>query len=408
MPVYTYKGYDAVSGVAKKGKVEADSPKGARAKLRKNDRVIVSELKEQSTNSATGHVKLPMFGSGRVSTSELAIMTRQFATLQGAHVPLDECLKALVAQVENRTLQGTLSGVKDKVSEGVSLGDAMASYSNVFNRLYVNMVRAGESSGKLSLVFERLADFLENQDEMKAKVMGAMTYPAVMIVASTGVIGFLFVSIVPQLVKVFDSLKVTLPWYTKLCIWFSDLLQHQWWLIAIILGGGYFFFNRWIATSEGRATFDRKILHMPVFGPIILRMMISRFTRTLETLLSSGVPIIQALDITKNVITNTKIAAVIEASKIAVQEGDSLGKTIARSEDFPPLVTQMIQTGERTGQLEEMLGHVAKAYDTEVDRKLQAMISLIEPGMIIMMGGVGALVVFSLIIPMLSVMNQLR
>lgn len=408
MPVYSYKGYDSLTGVARKGKVEADSPKGARAKLRKNDKVIVSDLKEESATNASGKVKLPMFGSRSVSTSELSIMTRQFATLQGAHVPLDECLKALVSQVENQVLRSTLSAVKDKVSEGVSLGDSMASFPNVFNKLYVNMVRAGESSGKLNLVFDRLADFLENQDAMKAKVMGAMTYPLVMIVASTGVIGFLFISIVPQLVKVFDSLKVTLPWYTKVCIWFSNFLQHQWWLIALVGFGGYYFFKRWVSTPEGRDTFDRKVIRAPIFGPIILRMMISRFTRTLETLLSSGVPIIQALDITKNVITNTKIAAVVEASKIAVQEGDSLGKTIARSEDFPPLVTQMIQTGERTGQLEEMLGHVANAYDTEVERKLQAMISLIEPGMIIMMGGVGALVVFSLIIPMLSVMNQLR
>ncbi len=406
MPIYTYKGYDLKTGANRKGKVEADNPRAARVRLKQKEKVIVSSLKEE-TSLDSARQKRKFLGSG-VGTADLSVMTRQFATLQGAQVPLDECLRALVDQVENLVLRNTLSAVKDRVSEGVSLADAVAAYPGVFNRLYVNMVRAGESSGKLDVVLDRLAGFLEDQDATKGQLMSAVTYPIVMILASTGIIAFLFISIVPKLTKVFDSLRVTLPWYTRFCISVSDILQNYWYVILMIAGLSFYLFKRWVATPDGRSTFDRTVLKAPLFGSLILRMMISRFTKTLSTLLNSGVPIINAIEITKNVITNTQIAGVLDEAKIAVQEGESLGRTIERSRQFPPLVTHMIMTGERTGQLEDMLSHVAVAYDAEVERKIAAMISLIEPAMIIIMGGITVLVVFSLMMPMLSVMNQLR
>lgn len=406
MPIYTYKGYDLKSGANRKGKVEADNPRAARVRLKQKEKVIVSSLKEETSLDSARH-KGRFLGSG-VGTADLSVMTRQFATLQGAQVPLDECLRALVDQVENLVLRNTLSAVKDKVSEGISLADAISAYPGVFNRLYINMVRAGESSGKLDVVLDRLAGFLEDEDATKGKLMSAVTYPIVMIVASTGIIGFLFISIVPKLTKVFDSLRVTLPWYTKFCISVSDILQNYWYVLILLGVLAFLAFKRWVGSPKGRSTFDRLVLRAPIFGSLILRVMISRFTKTLSTLLNSGVPIINAIEITKNVITNTQIANVLDEAKTAVQEGESLGKTIERSHQFPPLVTHMIMTGERTGQLEEMLSHVAVAYDAEVERKIAAMISLIEPAMIIIMGGITVLVVFSLMMPMLSVMNQLR
>jgi len=406
LPIYTYKGYDLKSGANRKGKVEADNPRAARVRLKQKEKVIVSSLKEETSLDSARH-KGRFLGSG-VGTADLSVMTRQFATLQGAQVPLDECLRALVDQVENLVLRNTLSAVKDKVSEGISLADAISAYPGVFNRLYINMVRAGESSGKLDVVLDRLAGFLEDEDATKGKLMSAVTYPIVMIVASTGIIGFLFISIVPKLTKVFDSLRVTLPWYTKFCISVSDILQNYWYVLILLGVLAFLAFKRWVGSPKGRSTFDRLVLRAPIFGSLILRVMISRFTKTLSTLLNSGVPIINAIEITKNVITNTQIANVLDEAKTAVQEGESLGKTIERSHQFPPLVTHMIMTGERTGQLEEMLSHVAVAYDAEVERKIAAMISLIEPAMIIIMGGITVLVVFSLMMPMLSVMNQLR
>jgi general secretion pathway protein F len=185
-------------------------------------------------------------------------------------------------------------------------------------------------------------------------------------------------------------------------------MQNYWYVLLGLMAGGFFIFKNWTSSPKGREKFDAFVLTVPIFGGIVLRIMVSRFTKTLSTLLNSGVPIIQALDITKNVVTNVIISNVIEKAKIAVQEGQSLGRTVEASGAFPPLVTQMIMTGERTGQLEEMLNHVATAYDAEVDRKIAQMISLIEPIMIIVMGGITVLVVFSLLVPMLGVMKQLR
>ena len=408
MPVYMYKGYESKSGKPAKGRIDADSPKAARQKLKQSIGVIVAEMKEE-TNLSKSKSGKSMFGASMtVSLQDLAIMARQFATLQNAHVPLDESLKALSQQVENPVLRNTLSAVKDQVTEGKSLAEASAQFPGVFNNLYVNMVRAGESSGTLGVVLERLADAFEYQLKVKGQVMQAVTYPLVMITASLGIIAYLFVSVIPKLTKVFQNLRVTIPWYTKLIVAVSDFLQGYWWILVGGGIGGFFLFKKWVGTVEGRRKFDETCLAMPVFGPVVIRINVSRFTKTLSTLLDSGVPILQALEITKNVVGNSVIAEVLDKARTAVQEGQSLGETIERSGRFPPLVCHMIKTGEKTGQLEEMLGHVATAYDTEVERKIGTMIALIEPAMIICMFGIVGLVAIAMLMPMFSVMNQIR
>ncbi len=406
MPQYSYKGLDAATGAQKKGKVEAESVKAARQKLRQRDGIMVSEISEEAA-AAQAKTKSRFSGS-RVSPQDVAIMTRQFATLQTASVPLDESLRALTQQVENQVLKNALGSVKDQISEGKSLAEAMSSFPGVFDRLYVNMVRAGESSGNMAQVLERLADFIEYQVKIRGQIVTAMTYPAVMILASSSIVVFLFVSVVPKLQKVFVSLKVQLPWYTELLIKISEFLQNYWWLVGAFGVFAWFALKYWVSTDAGRRKFDEMALKLPVFGPIILRLNVSRFTRTLSTLLNSGVPIIQALEITRNVIPNSVLASVLDEAKVAVQEGKSLSSTIEKSGEFPPLVVHMIMTGEKTGQLEEMLGHVATAYDAEVERKVSAMISLIEPAMVILMSGGAGGILAALMIPMLSVMNRLR
>jgi len=405
VPIYLYKGYEAKTGKNRKGKVEALSLKEARLKLKTREKIIVSDLKEEKNVA-----KAKSGGSvgSKVKLVEVAVMTRQFATLQQAHVPLDESLNALVGQVENNTLRNALANIKDLVQEGKSLGDSTKEYPGIFNKLYTNMVLAGEQSGTLGLVLERLADFMEYQVKVRGQIFSALSYPALMIFASLAIIGYLFVSVVPKLQKVFDSLKVTLPWYTKMLIAISEGMQNYWYLIILAGVGVYFSFTGWYSSKKGRLKFDRFALGVPVFGPIVMRVNVSGFTRTLSTLLSSGVPIINALEITKNTIGNQVISNVVEESRIAVQEGDSLGAVIDKSGEFPPLVTHMIKTGEKTGELETMLNHVAVAYDAEVERKISSMISMIEPLMIIVMGGVVVVVVVAMLVPMLSVMSQMR
>jgi general secretion pathway protein F len=408
VPIYTYKGYDAASGAARKGKIEADSPKTARARLRQKDKVIVSELKEEASLEKV-KAKNSLF-AGRVKVGDVAVMSRQFATLANAHVPLDESLRALTDQVENVVLRNTLSAVREQVSEGKSLGEATSQFPGVFNRLYVNMVRAGEQSGTLGLVMDRLADYLEKQVEARGQVVSAMTYPAVMMLANVGLIGYLIMSLVPKLQKVFISLKAPLPWYTQQIINLSELLQSKvfWVVFLSIAAGAFYAFRSWVSTPKGRMIFDELLLKLPVFGQLILRMQVSRFTQTLSTLLASGVPIIRALEITKNIISNAVISEVLENAKTSVQEGKSLGITIEKSGRFPPLVTHMIMTGERTGQLEEMLSHVATAYEAEVQRKIEALISLVEPVMIVFMAGSAGGIIAAVLVPMLSIMNQIR
>ena len=314
MPVYRYKGYDAATGAARKGTIDAESQKAARAKLKSRDKILVSEMTEEVAIDRLKRSK-PLFGSG-VNTTDVAIMTRQFATLQSAHLPLDETLKALTNQVENEVLRNALSNVKEQISEGKSLYEALGSFPTIFDRLYVNMVKAGEASGTLGLVLTRVADFIEYQVKIRGQIMGALMYPAVMIGAMGIITAVMFIAVVPKMQVVFKSMKVTLPWYTKALIGLSEFIQTRWYLIiagaALIIYLG----KKWYATPNGRRTFDSNALTMPIFGGIVMRVNVSRFTKTLSTLLSSGVPILGALEITKNIISNTLINEALENARV--------------------------------------------------------------------------------------------
>lgn len=408
MPIFAYKGFDSKTGANCKGSLEAESERAARQHLRQKQNIIVAEIKVgNAAASGSGKFKIS-FLQPSVSLTELAIMVRQFATLQGAHVPLDESLVALKAQMENEVLRSTLTTIKEKVSEGKSLAESSAGFPHIFNKMYVNMVRAGESSGTLATVLQRLADFMEYQVQVRGKVVQAMIYPSIMIFASLAIIGFLLVVIVPKLKKVFDSLQVTVPWYTELMIDSSNFLQGYWYICIILVVVVYLLFRSWLASEKGRRTWDGFMLKAPVFGPVMLMVSVSRFTKTLSTLLNSGVNLIPALDITKNVVDNVILSEVIEQAKIEVQEGNSLALCISRSGVFPGLVTHMIATGEKTGELEEMLAHVARAYDIEVEQKIAKMVSLIEPIMMLALMIIAVTVIVGMVMPMMDVMKQVR
>jgi general secretion pathway protein F len=323
MPLYKYKGIVATTGSTKKGRIEADNVRAAKQKLKQKDGILVSEIVEDMAGKV---VKASSSGAAvsandsfwakltaeKVKIQDISVMTRQFATLQNAHVPLDECLKALTEQVENLRLSATLAQIKDSVSEGRDLSAAMKDYPDIFSKLYINMVAAGESAGTLGLVLDRVADFMEYRVKVRGQIISAITYPLLMMFASSAVVMYLFLAVVPKLSKVFADLKVDLPWYTKLLVESAQFIQNYWILIIIVIGGIALMIKRWAASDKGRRKVDRWALKLPFFGGVVLRISVGQFTETLSTLLNAGVPIVAALEITKNVVGNTLVQGILK------------------------------------------------------------------------------------------------
>ena len=408
MPVFEYRGLSE-AGKNVNGLLEAESPKTLRSLLRKSGVYLTEVLGEAEAPRAgapaqakSRDVNFGKLARGRISTDDIAIMTRQLATLLGAGVTLVEALTALVDQAEKDKLKRVLSEVKQRVNEGSALADALVTHQKIFGPLYVNMIRAGEHSGALDAVLLRLADFTEGQAKLKQKVLGTLLYPAVMLVIGGGILTMLMVVVVPKVTKIFEDMKATLPWTTRLLIFSSNALQDYWWLFFPVLIGAVFAFLRWKSSPKGKPVFDRQILKAPVVGGLVRMLAISRFTRTLSTLLKSGVPLLTAMDIVKNVVTNTVLAEVVEKARDAIREGESIANPLKRSGEFPPLVHHMIAIGERSGQLEDMLLSVANSYESQVEVRIGALTALLEPLIIVGMGAVIAFVAFSILMPILQ------
>ncbi len=403
MPVFEYRALTA-AGKTVEGLQEADSPKTLRTVLRRDGLYLSAVLGEQEAALAAARdVSVRRFLGGRVRTDDVAVMTRQLAVLTGAGIPLAEALAALVDQVDHERLKKVLSNVKQRVNEGSSLADAMRAHPRVFSDLYVNMIRAGESSGALEVVLRRLADFTESQARLRSKVVATLTYPVVMVAFSSVILGILFTYVIPKITKVLEDAKVALPWTTRALIAFSTFVHDWWWALGLAVALGLVGLSRWRRTPAGRARWDVWVLSLPIFGGLIRQIAIARFSRTLATLLKSGVPLLSSLDIVKNIVGNTRLAHVIEESRDAIREGESIAAPLRRSGEFPPLVYHMVSIGERSGQLEEMLGNVADAYDSQVETKVAALTSLLEPAMIIFMGLAVAFIVFSVLMPILQI-----
>jgi len=416
MAVFEYKGLNA-GGKNVTGLKEAESAKALRAALRK-DGVFLTDIVGQSDGKmggkpgapqsvlSGGDVNLRKLAGGGINTDDIAVMTRQLATLLKAGVSLVEALTAMVDQVEKEKLKRILSDVKQRVNEGSSLGDALNTHVKVFGPLFVNMIRAGESSGALDAVLMRLAEFTEGQARLRQKIVGAMIYPAIMMVIGGGVLIMLMTVVVPKVTKIFDDMKVNLPWTTKLLIATSNFLQDYWFLAVPALIAFAFLFYRWTGSESGKPIWDRIVLKVPVFGPLVRQLAVARFARTLATLLKSSVPLLSALDIVKNVITNSTMSAVIDNARDAIREGESIANPLRKSGEFPPLVYHMVGIGERSGQLEDMLFNVAENYESSVNVRIGALTALLEPMMIVLMGAVIAFVAFSILMPILQ-MNSM-
>ena len=421
MPVFEYRGLTP-AGKQVKGLLEADSSRMLRQQLRRSGVFLTDVLAEREatpkrTNGAALEAR-PALGSrevqlgrlfrGRVTSEDVAIFTRQLSTLLHAGVTLVEALTALVDQTEKERLKRIISDVKSRVNEGSSLADALAEHGRTFGNLYINMVRAGEASGALDAVLARLADFTEGQAKLRQKVIGTLIYPVIMTIIGSGILALLMTVVVPKVTKIFESMKVTLPWTTRLLIFVSNTLADWWWLLLPAFIAAVVLARRWTRSQKGQPVWDRWVLKAPVFGSLIRMLALARFSRTLATLLKSGVPLLTAMDITKNVVSNGVLSAVVENARDAIREGESIAGPLKRSGEFPPLVHHMIAIGERSGQLEEMLLNVADSYETQVSVRIGALTALLEPLIIVAMGVAVAFVAFSILMPILQLNTTIR
>jgi general secretion pathway protein F len=402
MAVFQWQGIDA-RGKDVKGIRDADNPRLLRTVLRREGILATAIEEEQAARTRTQ--REIDFGQyfKRVSIQDVAVTTRQLATLLRAGVPLVESLSALIDQVDHQKLKAALTQTRDKVNEGTSLADALKAHPKIFEDLYVNMVAAGESSGTLDTVLERLAEHLDASASLRDKVFSALAYPAFMVVFGVAVIGLLMVVVVPKVTSIFEGFDATLPWYTRTLIFISNVISGYWWLLFLIVGGCIYAFRRWKATPAGRKSWDTKVLKLPLVGSLVLMVALARFSRTLSTLLGSGVPLLAALGITRNVLGNVELMRVVEEARGSIREGESIAAPLKRSGAFPPIVTQMIAIGERSGQLEQMLGHVAISYENQVDSRLATLTSLLGPAMIVVMGVIAGSIALSILLPLMQI-----
>jgi general secretion pathway protein F len=344
------------------------------------------------------------FLTGRVSLSDVVVFTRLLATLLRAVVPLVQSLGALVEQTEKKSFAAALSQVRQKVVEGTALHGAMKEHPKIFDDLYLNMVRAGEASGQLEVVLSRLTDFLEAEVKLRGKVLAAFIYPIIMTLLGSAIVIFLMTFVVPKVTQLYDQQEKALPFITEILIAVSDVFTSWWGWTCFILPfmGLVVAFFVWKRTKVGKPVWDRFVLKIPLFGGLVRMIAISRFSKTLSTLLASGVPLLTAMDIVKDILGNQTLVDVIETARLNIREGESIAGPLKRSGHFPPIVTHMIAVGEQAGQLEEMLDNVAVTYEQQVDLQVQALTSLMEPVLIVAMGGAVAFIVFAIMLPILN------
>ncbi len=406
MAAFEYRGFDK-AGAAVQGIVDSDSARGARSKLRKQG-LFPTDVWEQKAGRRTSrgkglNVEIDLSRIlQRVSLQDISQMTSQMSTLVGAGVPMVEALTALIEQTEHPQLHLVLVEVREKVNQGDTLADAMKGYPRIFSPLFVNMVRAGEQSGALEVVLKRLTEYTEAQVRLRGKLRQALGYPVLMGLISFGIVIGLFVGVIPRIKRIFDSFGEGLPLITRIVLAISDFIVGYWWALGILAAGAVFALVRWVRTPRGRHRWHKAMLTVPIFGRINRLVAVSRFCRTMSTLLDSGVPILTAVTIVKSVVGNDIIADAVEGAGKNIREGESIARPLKASGQFPPLVTHMIAIGERTGELEPMLGKVADAYDQQVENTVGTLTSLLEPLLIVTMGGVVVIVALSVLLPMLN------
>ena len=410
MPVFQYKAINS-KGKQIKGIITADGLSSAREKLRQQS-IFPIEVKEvaedQGSRKSFFDRVLYLIQFRSIDPTQVTVALRQLAALVSSGLPLVECLDAVIEQTEHARLRTIFTQIKEKVTEGVSLSQAMSSHPNVFSEIYVNMVKAGETSGTLDIILTRLADFSEARLKLSKKIESALTYPIFLIMISTIIVIFLVSFVMPKIIGIFEGMKMTLPWSTKLLISFSFFMKRFWWLVLMVLIGIISGISLWIKSEKGRRIWDKIKLKIPVIGPLYLKAVLARFTRTLSILLKSGIKLVDALEIARFSMGSVVLEEAIENAIKYINEGQSMAVAMKKSWDFPPLMIQLIRAGEISGSLEEMLAKIAEIYENLLESSIDSLTSILEPVAILIMGLVVGYIVMSVLIPIFQMTGAIH
>jgi len=407
MPVYAYKGVTAGSR-STSGTIDADNLRDARARLR-SEGIFPTQLAEGKSeggglSDVLKKLELPEFRS--VPDLELALFSSQLSTLLDSGVPLVQSLTALTEQIEDPLLKTIVGKLREEVNQGTSLADAMGAHKSAFDELYRSMVRAGESSGSLALVMGRLSEYVEARRRLQSQITGALTYPIVILTVAAIVLGVLLVGVIPSVSQMLDDMGEETPLLTDIVVGASQLVT-AYWIPGLILSIGLLFaFLRAIRTERGRLAWDRFRLKAPLIGRPTRLIAISRFSRTLATLLTGGVPIVQALEIAANTSGNSLISKAVRSAADSITKGASIAQPLRQSGEFPPLVTHMISVGEASGELDTMLVKVADTYDNLVENALKKMLDLLGPVLLLFVAGVVVMIVLSTLLPLVNLVSS--
>jgi len=406
MAIFEYRALDS-QGKSIKGLIDADSAQDARSKLRR-DTIYPIDLKATTVSKRLlkSEFFTLLFHPNKAKAKEIALLTRQLATLLKAGLPLMQALTALIDQVDAEHIKKIFIEIREKVKGGMPLSKALSEHPQIFSRLYVQMVRAGEASGSLDSVLASLANYLEKKIQQKNKIWATLAYPIFMVFIGAAVLIFLMIYVIPTITNIFVEMKQSLPLPTLILIRASEILKLFWLpllLIAVLLIAA---FRKYKHTDAGGLLIDRSILKIPIFGELIRKIDTARFAQTLKILVCNGVPILDSLTIVRDVITNRLLANAIDEARHCIQEGEDLAVPLRKAKVFPPIVTHMIAIGEKSGQLEEMLANIAESYESEVDMAINSMTSILEPAIILLMGAIVAFIVLSILLPIFE-MNQI-
>ncbi len=406
MPVFEYKGLNKL-GKNVKGIIDSDSLRTARIKL-KRDGIYVKTLTDKSKAQKKKRANVAQGGGSKASIEDISNLTRQLSSLVKANIPLVDCLGAVSDQMENQYLKEVLAECRNQVNEGSTLEKAMSKYPRVFDNIFISMVGAGEMSGSLDVILLRLAEFSEARAELKSRVQSAMMYPIITILLMTAIMMAMFVYVLPTITTILVDQGVEIPWYTQLVMDISGFMVNYWLVIIVAMIVSFIIFYRWKSSASGRPVWDAMLLKFPVVGKLARMIAVSRFTRTLSTLLSGGVPMLNAMEIVRSVVDNEVLAKAVDEARDNIREGESIAGPLKKSEQFPPIVIHMVAIGEKTGELEKMLNQVADTYDFQVKNQVDGLTSLLTPVMMVLMGGVIGFIVMAVLVPMMDMMNTVQ
>ena len=406
MAVYEYKALNT-RGKEISGIIDADSRISAGQILKRMDLypVNINETTEKTIDKKRYEFSFSDFFE-RITRSDISVFTTQLSALVDAGMPVVDAFDIVIQQTDKRSFKKMLSVIKDEVNKGVSLAESFKLFPRHFSPLYINMVGAGEESGSLEIVLTRLSDFLEAQMEMRSRITAALAYPTLMLIVSIIVVFFLVSFVIPTVSGIFEEMNQVLPLPTMILLGVSGFMKKAWIYLIFVIIGLIIFYKWYKRTDGGREMIDRLKLKIPLLGVQYKKILMARFTRTLATLLTNGVPIVTSFDIVKNIIDNRPISEEIERAREEIKEGKEISRPLASSGLFPPVVVNMIAVGEKSGQLEEMLNRVSKIVEAELDSSLKRLMSLLEPIMILCVGAIAAFIVISILLPIFE-MNQL-